>query len=129
MTQVETNQETQVEKLVVLIRERGWEETRWSDYFAVTAEDPEQSFRTAIKEFLETEEGRAAIENSCDDFNWGDAMMVVPDEFWEKHGIRELSRGDIVTVQITEHMEIYVRQDEILVPDSYDALDLEEEED
>lgn len=111
-----------MEQIIVLIRERDWENTRWSNYFAVKdAENPEQSFRDAIAEFLSTKEGVEAIKHSCEDFNWGDAVNKIPCEILQKYGIREIADDEPFTVkQLTE---IVVNQDEVLIPDTYYSLE------
>lgn len=67
--------------------------------------DPEQALRDAVKQFLKTEEGKKMIEYSAGDFNWGDAVMSVPNEVWKAHGLTMVETG----IQ-----DIVVNQDEVL---------------
>lgn len=77
---------------------------------------------------MNTEDGREEIKRTHEDFNWGDAMMRVPEETWNKHGIysapRDKSPSDLGLVISSEypHETIRVNQDEILIPDSYYEL-------
>ena len=82
-------------------------------------------FRAAVKDFLTTEDGMAAIQNSCEDFNWGDAMMYVPEDSWNKHGIYSFDRtrtpeemGFTPTPNYNP-VTFTVVQDEVLIPESY----------
>lgn len=75
--------------LVTIIRERASENEQWVDSFWVDAKKVPSVdlFRAAVSDFLRTKDGAQAIKDSCNDFNWGDAMMYVPQEIWKKHGI------------------------------------------
>lgn len=75
--------------LVNIIRERASEREEWVDSFWLDAKQVPSIdlFRAAVGEFLRTKDGLNAMEASCYDFNWGDAMMSVPQEIWNKHGI------------------------------------------
>lgn len=74
---------------VNMIRERLSENEQWIDSFWVDARQVPsvELFRAAVGEYLHTKEGLQSIEASCYDFNWGDAMMYVPQEIWNKYGI------------------------------------------
>lgn len=107
-----------MEQFVALIRERHWENAKWTDYFVVeNSENPEQNFRDAVKEYLLSEDGKEAIEATSEDFNWGDSVTHVPDEIWNKHKIRPVYSGDKVV--IGNQIEIIVDQDEVLIPQEY----------
>lgn len=107
-----------MKNFVVLIRERAWENEKWLDYFMIeNTEYPEQNFRDAIKEYLMTPEGKQAIEQTSEDFNWGDSLIYVPEHTWNKYGIYSISDGDTVT--LTQPVEILVDQDEVLIPNEY----------
>ena len=90
-------------KKVNLIRERKWENEFYVDTFEV--DDSilyvEDALREAVKEFLGTDQGIEAVKETMGDFNWGDAINMVPDEIWNKHGIYPVSSGieDIVVNQ------------------------------
>lgn len=111
-------------KLVALTRER--RSKRWSqtDYFIVqeNVENVEKAMREAVKDYLKTESGKKMIEYSCGDYNWGDAVMSVDEESWNKHGI-ELKYDHKEYSIIGETIEIIVNQDEVLC----DEIDEEEE--
>lgn len=105
-------------KILALVRERNWEDARWIDYFTIDEDqNPEQSLRTAVREFLLTKDGTEAIKASSEDFNWGDAVMHVPDETLKRHGIAPLTEGQIVI--FSEPIIVEVVQDEILIPSEY----------
>ncbi len=116
--------------LVDIIRERPEENERWVDGFWVSeglakSSEPLDPFRAAVEEFLETEDGLAAIYQTSKDFNWGDAMVYVPEEIWNKHGIypedpyKTLEERGIISHPYLSRMSITVHQDEVLIPASY----------
>ena len=92
-----------------LVRERpnGLEQDIWTDTFAheCSVNEVEQRLRDAVNEYLQTDEGKHQIELTCNDFNWGDAIMYVPQAIWQRHGL---------TLSAPVTMSIRVRQDEIL---------------
>lgn len=90
-----------------LIRERTSENLTITDTFFVNdfVVDAEKALRNAVAEYLNTKEGKRAIELTCNDFNWGDAIMGVPDKIWFKHGL-SMDNEKVVIVK--------VNQDEIL---------------
>jgi hypothetical protein len=92
---------------VNFIRERKWENEWYLDTFEVEDSilNVEASLREAVKEFLGTEEGIEAVKQTMADFNWGDAIQMVPDEIWNKHGIYRAN-------SVVE--DIVVNQDETL---------------
>lgn len=112
---------------VTLIRDRYSEDETWSDVFWVDAikTSSKELFMAAIEEFLNTPEGQQAIEDTCEDFNWGDAVMYVPEEIWNKHGIFSddpdltPSQRNFAPTSSIMSVTIKVDQDEILIPDSY----------
>lgn len=95
-------------RVVNLIRERRSENEYWVDTFIIAdnVQNPEQALREAVAEFLASDAGKEEIERSCHDFNWGDAVMAVPDAIWEKHGL-SLCRENIA-------VDVLVDQDEVL---------------
>lgn len=102
-------------EIVNLVRERKWEEQIRVDSFEVIApiESAEHALRNAVAEYLTTDGGKKAIDDTCEDFNWGDSVNYVPDEIWEKHGLRPHPR-------ITNVM---VDQDEVLCSDEKESED------
>ncbi|MBQ8997077.1 MAG: hypothetical protein IJ086_07420 [Clostridium sp.] len=97
-------------KLLNLVRERISEDWRETDIFLVedSVVNPEEALRNAVRDYMQTEEGKQSILNSCKDFNWGDAMMDVPNEYLNLYGIYKMV-DDVET--------IIVNQDEILFPE------------
>lgn len=106
---------------VVLTRERRWENMSWDDYFIVTnVEDEsdaaiERVLRDVVASYLATHAGEQSIEDSSRDFNWGDVMMDIPDDFWNGNGI-EVAGGVVDFVPGTI-VYLVVNQDELLFED------------
>lgn len=99
-------------KVVAFVRERAIENESFVDTFLVpnewTIEDAERAIREAVAAFLSTDEAKTAVQYAGGDFNWGDALCFVPDEFFSKRGI----------VLVAEHeLTIKVNQDEVLYPE------------
>lgn len=105
--------------IVNLIRERASENQIWIDTFQVddSVTNPELALRNAVQEFLATEEGKKALEYTTKDFNWGDAVVYVPEEIWAKHGLK---------FQEVKSVDIKVNQDEVLYDPSTEENDDEE---
>ena len=107
-----------MEKLVVLTRERLSENQQWNDFFLVsTSNDPEKRIREVVREYLLTDEGAEDIKDSCEDYNWGDVLMTIPESFWNQYGIQTISDGDQIT--FSNPIVMVVNQDEILIPNEY----------
>lgn len=106
-------------KLVALKRERRSDNWRQEDYFiaAETVGQPEVALRETVREYLHTPGGQECIADT-DDFNWGDAIMSVPDDMWEKHGMR-MVKGNRVYSVTGEAIEVLVSQDEDLIEDEH----------
>lgn len=102
-------------KLLNLVRERESENWSTTDLFLVedSVDNAEEALRNAIKDYLKTKEGKISIKNSCYDFNWGDAMMDVPNEYLNKYGIYRM---------IDDTETIIVNQDEILFPEIQESV-------
>ena len=113
--------------LVDLIRHRDYEGESWSDSFWIDAKivPTEDLFRTVIQTYLMTDAGREAILETCEDFNWGDAITYLPAEHWKAHGIYPadpLCLPQDMGLAPTSAFSMYsftVDQDEILIPESY----------
>jgi hypothetical protein len=74
----------------------------------LTANEIEATIRAVVKDFLESGEARVAVEYAGGDFNWGDALCFVPDEFFSKYGV----------IPVAEHsLTVKVNQDEVLYPE------------
>lgn len=92
-----------------LIRQRISENEIWIDEFEYEdwVKNPEKSLRNAISNFLNTEEGTKAINDSCNDFNWGDAINSVPESILNKYGLHYI-------IDKTNLTDVIVNQDEVL---------------
>lgn len=65
--------------------------------------NPEQALRAAIDEYCKSPEGQKAVEASGGEFNWGDIMLYLPDEYVLKHGMIPCSRSAVeITVDHDE---------------------------
>lgn len=107
---------------ILLERERLWENMVWEDAFMIeNSENPEQSFRNAIKEYLLTKEGLEAIKATSEDFNWGDGIVYVPESIWNKHGIYSLDEK--VENTPVPWLILRVTQDEVLIPKEYYSIE------
>lgn len=117
---------------VTLIRERYSEREIWCDDFWVDANKSpsKELFQKAVEAFLMTKDGEKAVAHTCNDFNWGDAVIYVPNEIWNGFGIypfdyrrspEEMGFAPTSSLNITR---ILVDQDEVLIPVDYlDRLD------
>ena len=67
--------------------------------------NPEESLRNAIRDFIESgsDEAEKALEHSCGNFNWGDAICRVPELYYRKHGL-EFS-GETYTDVVVDRCE------------------------
>ncbi len=68
--------------------------------------DAQYSMRAAVKEYLSTEEGKQIAEDNMQDFNWGDAILHIPDELWEKYGLRMVTHltDNVIVVNHDENL-------------------------
>ena len=66
--------------------------------------DPETTLRTAIKDYLKTDEGKRQVNMNCDCFNWGDAYDI-PDKFFEKYGLTKVVAPNVDL--IVDHNESF----------------------
>ena len=107
-------------KIVNLIRERREDNESWVDTFEVedSIMNVEASFRAAVKNFLGTDQGKEEVARTMSDFNWGDAMLVIPDEIWSKHGIHRVH---------SNVCDVIVNQDETLCTEEDEDEDTEDE--
>lgn len=112
---------------VTLIRERYSEHEIWSDDFWVDASQTpsKELFQKAVEAFLLTEDGQDAVDRTCDDFNWGDVIMYVPEELWNNFGIYSfdptVTPADmgLAPTSSADSVTIQVDQDEVLIPSDY----------
>lgn len=108
-------------KVINFVRERNSENWSTTDSFLVEdfVKNPEEAIRNAVKDFMQTTEGKQVVKDACGDFNWGDAIMYITDDCLISHGLRRYNE-DIET--------IIVNQDEILYPDIQNKiLDIKEQ--
>jgi hypothetical protein len=85
--------------MVILTRTRDWpdEHETWSDPFMFFGEgEPEDAFRAAVEDYLETDDGKAVLDYNNNDFNWGDMMMHVPAEIFKIYGLKS---ADTITLE------------------------------
>ena len=87
-----------------LVRERKSENQIWVNSFIVENEvkNPEETLRQIVKDYLATEDGKEAIKETCNDFNWGDVFTYIPDEFFEKYGMNRSWASDSMIVDQDE---------------------------
>jgi len=121
---------------VILIRERYSEHEIWPDDFWVDANKSpsKELFLEAVEAFLMTKDGEKAVAQTCNDFNWGDAVIYVPNKIWNDFGIyrmdyrlspEEMGLAPTSSANLTR---IQVDQDEVLITDDYfDRLDAVED--
>lgn len=75
----------------------------------------EAYLRKVICDFLQTEAGKRAYEDTCEDFNWGDVEAEIPDEFFAAYGVTLCSSGsDADKFLCCGTTGILVNQDELL---------------
>lgn len=114
-----TFRQSRLPKLHAFARER-FPDFRQTDYFLIDNQvsNTEQAFRNAVDEFLMTEDGKEMIEVTDGDFNWGDAIVSVPANILEHHGIQEMK--DAYCYENYGAMNVIsVSQDERLVTDKH----------
>lgn len=76
--------------------------------------DPEKCanlLRRIAYDFLKTEEGRAAYEETYEDFNWGDMETYIPDAFLKPYGV---ARCNGCIYPCCDVISVLVDQDEVL---------------
>jgi len=66
-----------------------------------------KQMRCAVERFLDTADGKRMIIETNNDFNWGDALLKIPDKFWNDFGI------EINSVQVVED-SLHLDHDEVL---------------
>lgn len=53
----------------------------------------EAYLRKVVRDFLMTDAGKLAYENTCRDFNWGDVETEIPDDFFSAYGVTHCCGG------------------------------------
>lgn len=82
----------------------------------------EAYLRKVICDFLQTEDGKRAYEDTCHDFNWGDVETEIPDDFFAAYGIiHRGGRPDNGKFLCCGSIGIQVNQDELLGQSIYDG--------
>lgn len=78
--------------------------------------DIEKAARDACKEYCLTEEGKQVYEGNCNNFNWGDFDIYVPDKICEKHGFKKVflnMAGEFnFDEQFVDENDIFLEEDE-----------------
>lgn len=74
-------------------------------YDANQTKNPLAAIKSAVQDFLLSPESLSARNYAGDDFNWGDMITNMPNQFFEKHGMYSLSISS---------MDQYVDHDELL---------------
>lgn len=72
----------------------------------------EQAMRDAVQEYLETSEAKKILEYNNYDFNWGDAILNLPDEIWNKHGLHPIKNNAVITVNVNHDENMAPEQPE-----------------
>ncbi len=84
----------------------------------------EAYLRKIVYDFLQTEAGKRAYKESCQDFNWGDVETEIPDNFFSTYGVIHcIGRPDDGQFLCCGLIGILVNQDELLGEDVYDNED------
>lgn len=112
---------------VTILRERYSEHQIWpDDYWVDCNRTPSKElFQAAVEAYLMTSDGQKDVEWTHKDFNWGDAVMYVPDEVWNQFGIYPFSYDTspvelgLAPTSSENFVQIQVDQDEVLIPDDY----------
>ena len=93
---------------LIIEHNEGLKRDTWVVSFKVnkTVDDPEKALRNAVHDFVhsDTEAAKEALEYANGYFNWGDVMISVPSEYYEKHGLTPLE-GESIEV-VVEHGEV-----------------------
>lgn len=59
--------------------------------------DPETVLRSAVKDYLKTDEGKRQLEINCGCWNWGDADDI-PGSFFLNYGLTKIAPPDVNVV-------------------------------
>lgn len=94
-------------KLFVLIANETYGSGSYPELFNVREGVTIETFRTATRDFLTTEEGRTALEVTGGCFDWGDFMAYVPMSFLNQYGIFSPDQMDL-TFETVEYEESLV---------------------
>ncbi len=93
-------------RIVNLVRHRVAESECYISSFNVEddVDNVEQALRDAVNEFLSTDFGAKVIIQNNGHFNWGDAILYVPEFIWSKHGLHSIRHEESVDI-IVDHDE------------------------
>lgn len=86
----------------------------------ITPQEAENKLLKAVLEFLSTDKGTEEVRQTCQDFNWGDALNTVPDEFYRKQGI-DVMDGTPASITGNE-THVGVDHDEVLLHPGYPTI-------
>ncbi|HEX6926850.1 MAG TPA: hypothetical protein VF167_15615 [Longimicrobiaceae bacterium] len=77
--------------------------------FRASAEvaDAEEALKSAVREFMLSPEGEAALGGESDDWlDWCEALGWVPDEIWERHGLRVFRHPDVERILLDPEEDV-----------------------
>lgn len=80
--------------------------------------DLKAAVEAACVEYCQTEEGRNTYEGNCNNFNWADFDVHVPDEICEKHGFKKINAE--ISDEIVNLDEQLVDEDEVFPDEQED---------
>ena len=66
-------------------------------YNPLAISDPLAAAKAAVKDYWETEAGKAELKSNNGCFNWGNAACI-PEEFFANHGLEPISISDVDVV-------------------------------
>lgn len=100
-------------KTIVAIERDGMDVRVLTLHFEVpnTQFDLKAAVKAACTEYCKTEEGKKVYEYNCNNFNWADFEMNVPQEICEKHGFK-LIQSDVADEEVDWDEEL-VNEDEL----------------
>lgn len=84
--------------------------------------DWKAAVEAACVEFCQSEYGKSVFEHNCNQFNWADFDLYVPDEICQKHGFRKIGAeiaDETVNFdeQLVDESEVYPEEEEELCVD------------
>lgn len=99
---------------MINLTRRRYDGVTYTDQFITPhgGDDPEAMLRNAVRATLDTPRGEQWIDDTENDFNWGDALEYMTRDDWKAHGTEPMEPGTAYV--ITDVVDIHVEQDEIL---------------
>lgn len=62
------------------------------------------ALRAAVRDWLSTDDGKQYLFETGE-FNWGDALLMVPDEKWSEWGLIFVGAYDVLTLDHDENLD------------------------